>query len=1368
MKKPDLLALQKELERDPKNETRVGKFLKRTRKQYLAVKNGFFAALVALLVESHNSIVTLIIIFIEFLQNLAFCFAGVDWGPYGNKYGYALIFFQVEEVVVEYTFPNAILVLVSIAVILIVTMLLLAFYVVQSFMASDFNRGVWPLRLLRTLVSMLASIFFLPVVYSLFSIFICRDKQLECGKNAAYIVLRIISGIALPTFIAFTLLMSMTYFNPNPKAASISARPTARLELVELTAKTALAAFFVFASNDAILRESVTLLCSLVTAVFVWIYIPYYKKEINLYRFSLISEVIWGSMLGETDDQRNIVFYTYCAGVIPVPLLAYFCFKARQDNATSFMIASKNFKVDNPNAFNTWEVMDTVKDGENERRFWSPSQVEIATRFLIETSDAQALEIADKIFLFGTKKFPQSSSLMVQYAIFFLVFKEDPSVAASYLKKAEKAKQLLIDTEFTIYQQQQEIKSGGATVGNKKLDAVDRAKLYHAEARASIANFWLAIMNAEENEEADTAILMTHVSQMERSDHNASEAYHRLIQRYPLSVRVLISYATFLAEIHNNHEESEKIRRRIKRICDAGLSDDAQQTSQSMQSTLMNKKSQKAFKEYRKQVYYYSRGNSALLMWMIRGIQVFFLAVASGQLYACIRENSRMVSGISWLQETNACRNTLCDIHQKLRLLQLALNDQNLTAVDELKILINATSFSLFERSMSLYDETLSSKSINDAWTTSQVPMMLYNTANLPRTVLNFTLLDATFTYHQRIQEILSTSSNQLDIEMNKDWNFVLENGITSIMDSYTNLEISIANEVRTEVLNVELAQIGLFAFGLLCFIGIYFFLFVPVITKAKTERETSLKAFLQIPRFVTQTLHAKYFDPETSSREDLNYEEENEKSVSWKSSLTTQTGYKRMNSISRNGLICVALFFAGAFGVDLWFLGNLMSIAGGISDTCDITARTMRILTVANDVANWGNSTFASVSETVPQTSKRDIILTDVVKILDSQAALLYGSSSPPHFENKFGTDLTWRIYPSDDANSQPVVYDSLANFIADSTIIANLETVSLNNSYVSAINVEQSEILAGYTLFMNDFLDWSDTNLKILVAVSYAVWAWFIVVIVATYFFFWRKIMNYLIKTENERTLKLLLMIPVEIVADIDSLRELLHLKRNTISANAAAAPPPAVNVMPAPVFPMSGRPSLVTNMRPSGVSGEISESDDEDMFPAQKAMRRASAHSFNTIAARKHSLGPSLYTEGNARTSLLDLSHFVDVPPLPQVPLASAPPKPIPRIAPVSCVTPSYRLSAGVQAFLQRESVTKRSSVEERGMPDQTTSSRSDNIRESRTKEFNSDTRNTVGVDGRDFLHPNLSSVSIADKNATDKISKHSLNDISVGNK
>jgi hypothetical protein len=179
-----------------------------------------------------------------------------------------------------------------VALILIITMLILAGYVVASFVRRDFRNGLTPVRVLRTLgtmnivkyrpkfikpnhiVSFLSSVLFLPIMFSLFNIFYFESSDTSKVTNAIVISLRVASGIAIPIFLTFTYIMSMTYFNPNPLSTALSARPSSRLELIEITCKILLTATAVFAKDRPIARSIIVMICFFSIYLFMWINIP--------------------------------------------------------------------------------------------------------------------------------------------------------------------------------------------------------------------------------------------------------------------------------------------------------------------------------------------------------------------------------------------------------------------------------------------------------------------------------------------------------------------------------------------------------------------------------------------------------------------------------------------------------------------------------------------------------------------------------------------------------------------------------------------------------------------------------------------------------------------------------------------------------------------------------------------------------------------------------------------------------------------------------------------------------------------------------------------------------------------------------------
>ncbi|KAJ3099758.1 hypothetical protein HDU97_002784 [Phlyctochytrium planicorne] len=1138
--KTNLAELQAQLDQTQRLSKRIKKLQKRLWKGIAVLKKGFFASLVALLVEGHNSILQWALIFIEFCQNLAFCFIDIDWGQYGDVLGFILEFTQVEQAVVEYTTPTAIFVLATISLVMIAIMIFLAVYVVRSFVNSDFNSGVWPLRLLRTLVSMLASIFFLPIVYTLFGIFTCKPELGECIKNPVHVTLRILTAILLPLFLMFTLLMSMTYFHPNPKSTSIGARPTARLELVELSSKAILAAVFVFGKSQPIVRAIITFLTAVCVSVFMVLFIPHF------------------------------------------------------DYATSFELACKNFKVEDTN-FNTWEIEEQDKKGQ-EKRFWHPSQVEIATRFLIHNATPEALEVADQMFLFGIQKFPESADLMVSYSIFYLVYKKDESMAANYLKKASASKPF-IDTEFTVYQQEQELRNGARTVGNKKLDAVDRvefkqlikkATTHHKEAKASIANFWQTIMMADEGEQVDIGTLINLVSQMEWSDKKAINGYRQLLNRFPLSVRVLRNYAVFLEEIHNNRDESKRIQKQIKAIQDAGMSDElASITAQRLaiySHDLRSKKEKRQYKEYRKQVYLYSKANSSQLHWMVRGIinpnlfshnaqgvQLVLFIIGLAQLLVVIVGSNSIRFELDWLQLADSCRASLISIHKGLRTRQVfsSLPDAsgNLTAALE----------TLSMNSSSLFGQTAARSDAYQSWIVPDVSMDIFQYVdNVPlRTLRNVSMRDATLLYVKRLNDVIK-GSNPMPLDLNPDSRFLFDNGLVTLSNAYGKLQFVLANTIQRDIFLLSLSQWIVWGASLLILLIFAFGVFMPVIRRAKIDRETSLRAFLQIPKGVTQVLFRKYYDPGAGSNEDLAGEKDEDKSESDSEEdddevkhnktdtdvlhVKAHTGYFKLTKMYIYALALIAVSYTVALTANIVVGLRLATSPGVLVASLNLRHVVVRATTIVNDVSTFGNSTFNFTNTVRPWVSGSRLLQNDANDILWLESSILYGNESlgiplqplPSSYGfSMFGTEQNPTAKISLETSLSTTIYGAVSTFVESTLAVARTAIFAKSEPAVAQIFAVEPIISGGYGEFINSVR--SDTSQRLDVFVNVAIGMFIIVVVTifAIYILFWRRILDYLVKTENERTLKLLLMIPVEIVSDIDSLRELLHLKRTTVSS-------------------------------------------------------------------------------------------------------------------------------------------------------------------------------------------------------------------------
>lgn len=108
-------------------------------------------------------------------------------------------------------------------------------------------------------------------------------------------------------------------------------------------------------------------------------------------------------------------------------------------------------------------------------------------------------------------------------------------------------------------------------------------------------------------------------------------------------MRVLSSYAVFLEEIHNNLTEADAVMLKIESLRVTGKSDEIVAAESKLflrHGSVISgaglirksKKQRNAFKEYRKQVFMYSRAVNAQLTWMVRCVLLVLFGAGIAQL----------------------------------------------------------------------------------------------------------------------------------------------------------------------------------------------------------------------------------------------------------------------------------------------------------------------------------------------------------------------------------------------------------------------------------------------------------------------------------------------------------------------------------------------------------------------------------------------------------------------------------------------------------------------------------------------------------------------------------------------------------------
>ncbi|KAJ3107781.1 hypothetical protein HDU96_007773 [Phlyctochytrium bullatum] len=1236
-------AIRDQLEKPSKVPSRLSRWLKSARRQFRRTKKCYYSFIINMLCEtSANSYAPAVVLAIETLQLLSFCTFEIDWGPHGNAFGQAIRYTMIEEPLVLRQGMRGSLSLSLAFLVLFATLIINALVVLRTYLRNDF-RGEWPIFILRYRLYLLDRIIFLPSIFCWFCLYTFKWGDLPSGPF--HIIVMITAIPALVIHFGLWMLLSTTFFQPSPKSNNLDARTQVTIQIFRTSLRYSVAAVFAFGEKVPLFRSVACFVLSAAIPVQVFMFIPYFNKSFNIAVMSLHAQVAWGFFVGiiqaaykqvvpEGNAQiQNYIFYGYLAGIPIIALASYFGFESRYTRATSIEVASKSYNVTDSSKFNTWE-MEEEKPMEKETRFWHPSQVELATRFLLHTSTGSAVDLAEQVFLAGVQKYPNNPWLLLQYANFFAVYKNEKSVCLNYISKA-KAKGLTPPLELMaqIFRNDSRSANAGKESTKDGMTAVDRlefkqllkrAFLYHKEAKASIANFWQTILVAEDDKPVDTSVLINLVAQMERCDDRASMAYKQLLQRYPLSVRVLQGYSVFLDEIHNNMIEAEEVRKKIKKIQDAGMSDEIPGALNPWNefrfggSPAKTKKEKQAYKEYRKQVYLYSRGISFWLNTVIRGVIILFVLVAIGQLLV-VQLSIRIINAeVEYLDQLDDLQLAFPTVHRSFLCLQAAnvagrVEDfrQSISTVrDTIQILSTNSSF--------VFDRLSSRRSTYLAWGINpvQADVFLSNDVSPSRSRLAMPLRDATLLYVRHVYTMLDLTSRgnfpvNNSIFESSSFRFVTDNGLVILSDAYAELESILATEIRFDINLMAYLELGVWAFGMLSIIAVAFCVFMPMIRKAKRERETSLRAFLQIPKTVTQALFKRYYEPGATSHDDLADKGGDKDSDTRSEAAETNTDDEGngagppaptsadmdvLHTKAQSSYIRLTLLYSQA----LFFVGAAISIAlacnysnarevtaypGIFKSGIDIQIKTSRVRCILEDrfpafsfptlaavapgIAQGFRSTFDMSNPERPWASSIDAVRWDTEKMSLCQRNILYGNESQGidlkplawNYNRYFFTpgglrgvsaasstaDADLGPWPTGDSLS---LFELLSMYI-DSALrlsAAGTATVSSMTEDLRVIRYGSARIADGYSDFLRAYSQDFSGQLTQLSNVSIGMFTMVVAVLVLTFFLRLRPVLLYLVNTENERTLKLLLMIPVEIVADIDSLRELLHLRQRT----------------------------------------------------------------------------------------------------------------------------------------------------------------------------------------------------------------------------
>ncbi|KAJ3398492.1 hypothetical protein HDV05_002461, partial [Chytridiales sp. JEL 0842] len=267
--------------------------------------------------------------------------------------------------------------------------------------------------------------------------------------------------------------------------------------------------------------------------------------------------------------------------------------------------------------------------------------------------------------------------------------------------------------------------------------------------------------------------------------------------------------------------------------------------------------------------------------------------------------------------------------------------------------------------------------------------------------------------------------------------------------------------------------------------------MFMPVIRKARKERETSLQAFLQIPKDVTQVLFQKYYDPEHVSRDDLavvddksDIDTSDDESIIEKGDglsnisslkLSAQTGYTKLTSWYIKAIFVIAIAFSTALTANYLILRRVDAVPGTLALSGNILYRASRIGLTVQEKVSWPNSTTFPMNDTQrPWAQFSNVMQWDIQNVTEFQVSLLYGD---PRFgvpfaplENEYTSLLFGDMYQR--ASSARGAYDAFHRFLDQSALISRMPTIDPNDTRVIEVLRVSPLISTNIKAFMGVYL--------------------------------------------------------------------------------------------------------------------------------------------------------------------------------------------------------------------------------------------------------------------------------------------------------
>jgi len=543
---------------------------------------------------------------LDYLQNLAFAFYEKIYSVWKasdllNVIFNIFNFFQLQTYFGDaFTYTNY-----CISFYLIVSVIILVFinitYVSYAFSKKRVS-AIWPVIVLRSVASLVFTLFFLPITELLIGMVQCQSssdgtgkyvlanyEDIECFKGS-HIIHATVAIIVTVLFAIVGFVVVLACFEVRMLTEDLTARQHSRGDVFFTVNKIILQLSFAFFTDQWML-----VIALVVPAIVLWytynIGEPYYNKHCTVFFRVMTTYYLWTNvMVGISKLLENSTFTGgLITWLIGLPFIGAIMLTSSRSKASSLVQTTSRFKTSEDLLEHlrfVLQLIDTYKTDKNASILLTgyiekhkdtceeeDCPLKVTRRRRLSTGGTNQLDetilgltlVVDRMYQIGIKKFKASVKLRLAYCVFLIERMKKTKKAEQELAKCKELNPGFVD-QFTIFRLTKLLSDGLEGVDVVGLIAWENYKNLYNEYIRESANlhkeFWLELRE----DKPDLLKLNYLGSKVNNAMTYAKDYWSRLQKINPDESLILRTYGRFLIDIQNDDVEGYDLLQKARKL----------------------------------------------------------------------------------------------------------------------------------------------------------------------------------------------------------------------------------------------------------------------------------------------------------------------------------------------------------------------------------------------------------------------------------------------------------------------------------------------------------------------------------------------------------------------------------------------------------------------------------------------------------------------------------------------------------------------------------------------------------------------------------------------------------------------------------